>query len=130
MDKEPVCIDTNLCIDFLRKREPGFSQFLNVLKTYEPCITTITTFELFMGQFKMKRKQDIEGFIKQFLILPFDLASSKESAKLFVNLSSLGKGLDIPDIMIAGICIANKIPLLTMNLSHFSRIAELKVITP
>ena len=42
MAKELFCIDTDVCVDFLRKRTPGFNLFVKILEGYEPCMTAIT----------------------------------------------------------------------------------------
>jgi tRNA(fMet)-specific endonuclease VapC len=122
MAKEFVCIDTDVCVDFLRKRNPGFSLFIKILKGYEPCMTAITAYELYLGHMKMKRKDRIDDFIYQFVILPFDLKASEVSANIESSLDRKGKGIGIPDTLIAGICISNNVPLLTINTMHFSRV--------
>jgi tRNA(fMet)-specific endonuclease VapC len=129
MAKELACIDTDICVDFLRKKEPGFKLLLKLLENYSPCITAITAFELFLGHFKMKRKDRIDDFIDQFVLLPFDRKASEASAIIQASLDKKGKGIGIPDLLIAGICVANSVPLLTLNTKHFSRVAGLKLIT-
>jgi tRNA(fMet)-specific endonuclease VapC len=128
MAKELVCIDTDICVDFLRKRSPGFNLFIKILKGYEPCITAITSYELYLGHMKMKRKDRIDDFIYQFIILPFDLKASEVSANIGSSLDAKGKGIGIPDTLIAGICMSNNVPLLTLNTMHFSRVTGLNLI--
>lgn len=128
MAKERVCVDTDVCIDFLRKRTPGFDLFVKILDGYEPCMTAITAYELYLGHMKMKRKDQIDDFIYQFVILPFDLKASEVSANIESSLDRKGKGIGIPDTLIAGICISNNLPLLTLNTVHFSRITGLNLI--
>jgi tRNA(fMet)-specific endonuclease VapC len=127
MAKEFVCIDTDVCVDFLRKRDPGFSLFIKILKRYEPCITAITAYELYLGHMKMKRKDRIDDFIYQFVILPLDLKASETSAHIEASLDRKGKGIGIPDTFIAGICLSNNVPLLTINTIHFSRVNGLNL---
>jgi len=127
MAKELVCIDTDVCVDFLRKRDPGFNLFVKIIKEFEPCITAITAYELYLGHMKMKRKDRIDDFIDQFAILPFDLKASEVSADIESSLDRKGKGIGIPDTLIAGICISNNIPLLTTNTLHFSRVNGLNL---
>jgi len=129
MAKELVCIDTDVCVDFLRKRDPGFNLFVKIIKEFEPCITAITAYELYLGHMKMKRKDRIDDFIDQFGILPFDLKASEVSADIESSLDRKGKGIGIPDTLIAGICISNNIPLLTINTLHFSRVNGLNLLT-
>jgi tRNA(fMet)-specific endonuclease VapC len=129
MAKELACIDTDICVDFLRKKEPGFNLLLKLIEHYSPSITAITVFELFLGHFKMKRKDKIDDFIDQFVLLPFDRKASEASASIQASLDKKGKGIGIPDLLIAGICVANSVPLLTLNTKHFSRVSGLKLIT-
>jgi tRNA(fMet)-specific endonuclease VapC len=129
MAKELACIDTDICVDFFRKKEPGFNLLLKLIEHYSPSITAITVFELFLGHFKMKRKDKIDDFIDQFVLLPFDRKASEASASIQASLDKKGKGIGIPDLLIAGICVANSVPLLTLNTKHFSRVSGLKLIT-
>jgi predicted nucleic acid-binding protein len=57
--KKLVCIDTDVCIDFLRKRDPGFTFLIESFERFEPAITAVTAFELYLGHLKMKRKDSI-----------------------------------------------------------------------
>jgi len=50
------------------------------------------------------------------------------SARIQASLDRRGEGIGIPDTLIAGICIAEKVPLLTLNAKHFSKIDELRLI--
>jgi tRNA(fMet)-specific endonuclease VapC len=128
MAKGLVCLDTDICVDFLRKKDPGFTLFLKLLERFEPCLTTVSTFELYLGHLKMKRRERIDEFLAQFIILPFDLKASLVSANIQALLNKKGESIGIPDALIAGICIANNIPLLTLNAKHFSRVTGLKLI--
>ena len=127
MAKEPICIDTDICVDFLRKRNPGFRLFIKTLKQYDLCITAITAFELYLGHIRMKRKDRIDDFIYQFVILPFDLKASEISANIESSLGRKGKGIGFPDTLIAGICISNNVLFLTLNTEHFSRVTGLNL---
>jgi tRNA(fMet)-specific endonuclease VapC len=49
------------------------------------------------------------------------------SAFIYNDLKKAGKLIGIPDILIAGVCMARKQPLLTRNRDHFSRISGLKL---
>ena len=83
-----VCIDTDVCVDFLRKKEPGFTPFIKLLERFEPCITAITAFELYLGHIRMKRTEQIVDFITQFTVLPFDIKTAETSARIH---AALGK---------------------------------------
>lgn len=130
MAKKPLCIDTDICIDFLRKKGKGYDMLIKAIARYHVHITAITAFELYLGHIKMFRENSfvIEGFISQFKLLPFDFPSSKASATIQAELDKQGQGIGVPDTLIAGICLANSMPLLTLNTKHFSRISDLILI--
>ena len=128
MAEKLACVDTDICVDFLRKKEPGYSLFTQFIERYEPCVTAITAFELFLGQMKMKRKTRIDSFLEQFVLLPFDYKASKIAAEIQSLLDIKGKGIGVPDTLIAGICLANNVSLLTLNTKHFSRVPGLELI--
>lgn len=129
MAKETLCIDSDICVDFLRKRGEGFSLLSQAFMKYNLCITAITAFELHLGHIKMNRVEaEIIGFLSQFKILPFDYSASRSAAAIQAELEKKGRSIGIPDTLIAAICLTNTIPLLTMNKRHFSRVAGLKLI--
>ena len=128
MAKEPLCVDTDICVDFLRKKGHGFNLLVKTFDGFAPCLTAITAFELCLGHTKMKRRDSIDGFIAQFNILPFDLLAAKAAARIQAELDEKGRSIGIPDTLIAAICVINKIPLLTLNTRHFSRVSGLELI--
>jgi tRNA(fMet)-specific endonuclease VapC len=127
MAKKPVCVDTDVCVDFLRRKEPGLALLIKLFERFEPYITSITAFELYLGHIKMTRKDRIEDFITQFSILPFNLEAAIISAKIQASLDRRGDNIGIPDTLIAGICVAENIPLLTLNEKHFSKVDDLEL---
>ncbi len=129
MAEDLACVDTDVCIDFLRKRKPGFEMFVWLISQYRPCVTAITAFELHLGQKKMKRQDDLLEFIKHFSFLPLDFPASEAAARIQATLEEQGAGIGIPDVLIAGICITNNVSLLTLNHKHFNRIPELKLLS-
>ena len=131
MAKEPLCIDTDICVDFLRKKGHGVELLLSAFDSYDACITAITAFELYHGHIKMNRKVlEIEGFLSQFKVIPFDFSASKTAAKIQAELDKKGKGIGLPDTLVAAVCLTNNTPLLTLNVKHFSRVPGLKLIQP
>jgi hypothetical protein len=36
MAKKNVCVDTDVCIDFLRRKEPGLTLFIKLLEKFDP----------------------------------------------------------------------------------------------
>lgn len=122
MGKE-ICLDSDILIDIL----DGENQVLNNYKDYRIFITSISAFEYALG--KVSYEQSMEVLFK-FFVLKLELIDAILSASIYKKLRNVGKEVEFRDIMIASICINNKITLLTKNKKHFSRFVDygLKVI--
>ncbi len=80
--------------------------------------TSITVMELLTNM--SKRKRDIYlQFLSGLIIFDFDFKSAMIAANIIRDLKRTGLILDLRDIMIASICIANAIPLYTLNRKTF-----------
>ena len=102
MGKETACIDTDICVDFLRDREPGKGKFLRAVAEFMPHITAITSFELHLGHIKMKKRENLDDFINQFHILSFDSKAAKITAMLgmkVLNNKNTTKDISIKEII-------------------------------
>lgn len=132
MEKNSLCIDTDIIIDFTKNREPGASAFEYSLSRNECFITAISAHELYFGAENRgtKHARELDMLLSSLKILSFDTKSAKISAAIDVKLQKMGNKLPIKDILIASICLSNNLPLLTQNISHFSRISNLRVFTP
>lgn len=126
--KEPLCLDTDVCIDYLRDREPGSSYFLKAVESHQCLVSAITAYELLFGAKLMKSFQNIDGFLNGFIILPFDSEVARKAAEIHAELRNERKEIGLPDIFIAATCLVKNLPLLTGNVKHYSRIKKLKLI--
>ena len=81
--------------------------------------------------FDKNRKNVIErakkAGVKKIIAIGTDLESSKKAAEIFYDLKSKGEIIDIADILIASIVLANNELFITGNSKHFERIEELKI---
>ena len=68
-----------------------------------------------------KSKLDYE---KLFYILPFDNKSVLIASKIYSSLRKDGKLIDERNLIIGSICIANNLPLATLNKRHFERLRK------
>lgn len=123
-----MILDSDILIDFLKK-EKNVVERLTGMDSQLFSITSINSFELFRGLTKndLLEESKVSLFLKNFNVIDFDYESSQKAAEIFNFLSSKGEIIELPDIMIAAICIENQEPLLTKNTKHFSRIPELKL---
>jgi len=50
--------------------------------------------------------------------------------RIYTQLKSRGKLVDTHDILIGAICVANDLPLYTKNITHFSEIKGIRLLSP
>jgi predicted nucleic acid-binding protein len=90
-------------------------------------VSAITEYELYVGN--SEGQNDFwDNFFSQITVLPFDTESVKQSINIHKQLKLKNKLIEIPDILIAGTAMTNKLPLATLNLKHFERIDGLEIV--
>lgn len=119
-------LDTNFLIYLLRNKAAA-----DVADFYEnPKTTTITLFELFYGAWRSSKPQEnilkIRSLLKSIDILEFDKSAAEKAGEIQAGLMNSGIPVDLQDVLIAGIVIANKEELVTRDDDHFSRIQGLR----
>jgi tRNA(fMet)-specific endonuclease VapC len=66
-------------------------------------------------------------FLSRFPSLPFDDPAAETYAEIRADLTRQGRLIGPNDMMIAAICRANDVTLVTHNVSEFGRVAGLKI---
>ncbi|MDO9096983.1 MAG: type II toxin-antitoxin system VapC family toxin, partial [Candidatus Methanoperedens sp.] len=69
---------------------------------------------------------ETNSLLKSVDILGFDRNAALMAADIHAKLVNSGKALDIQDVLIAGVVMANKEEILTRDSEHFSRIEGLR----
>ncbi len=122
-------LDTSFLIDIIRKY-PKAENILNQLDDEGPQATsTIVVHEFLVGAYgakdSVKELAIRRQLLQKLIILPFDLDSAEESAKIEDRLRKTGKYIGGADVLIAGTMVANKLTtIVTRNPEHFERIPE------
>lgn len=124
------CLDTNIVIYYQNNNKKVVNKLLSVNED-DVCITHITRMELFYGAFKSQRIQENLILQSTFCDEIEVVNSSKESDEIFgkikSNLKKSGLITDDLDLIIASICLANDLTLVTKNTKHFENIQGLKL---
>ncbi len=126
------CLDTDLVVAFFRKSHEAASK-VQQLKASDDMlvITGITLCELYRGAFLSAQKDANLALISELLERVTLLTQSKLSCFLFgQDYASLKMGGVITqenDLMIASICKANNVVLVTRNTKDFKNIPNLLV---
>lgn len=123
-----LVVDTDIIVDYLRQR----TEVLRAACLRFSCaMTAITLYELKAVGVRSERQERLISVLTGVLeVLPFDRRSAEEAAEVWRLLAGQGNLIGLPDILIAGICLAWGLPLLTRNPDHYRRIPGLTVLTP
>lgn len=130
MENELICLDTSILIEYFRKGNKENSFFYQLAQSYQSfAVSEITEFEIYSGS---KEDQQVfwDAFFNDLTILPLDSSVNKEAVLIFKSLKAKRKLIDLPDLFIGATASVHNLKLATLNEKHFSRINNLKLITP
>lgn len=123
-----ILADTDVLIDFLAGIAPVREQVWSYAEAEQLQTTAITCFELLSGATKGKRFDRIRGLLDLLPVLPLDREAAQRAAEVRHELERTGQSIGMADSLIAGIALANDLPLLTRNRRHFERVAHLRLV--
>jgi tRNA(fMet)-specific endonuclease VapC len=128
MEAARLVLDTDVIIDHLRARS---SLIVEALDNFRCAFTMVTIYELKAVQnLRPEQTLRLASLTKRLQILPLDSEAAERSAEIWRSLARTGAPIGLADTLLAGICLAADLPLLTRNVEHFSRVDGLKLITP
>jgi predicted nucleic acid-binding protein len=128
MEKEIICLDTSILIEFFRKTKKENSAFYQLNQKYSLfAVSIVTEYEIFAGM-KEAQKDFWNMFFSEITILPFDSSANKVAVDIHNELKRKSKLIETPDIFIAATAISNSMKLATLNTKHFERIDNLELV--
>ncbi|MGH2521371.1 MAG: type II toxin-antitoxin system VapC family toxin [Anaerolineales bacterium] len=123
-----LVVDADIVIDHLRRRD---SVLARVLRRFRCAVTAVTVYELeAVPVLSARQRAVLSRILSQVEILYLDAFAAEKAATVWRALAAKGELIGFPDILSAGICLTNNLPLLTRNADHFRRVEGLQVITP
>ncbi len=123
-----VLADTSILIDFFRKTDKVNSKLVALVREgYAFSISAITEYEIYSGATNAQTDYWQE-FLKHTQVLSFDKDVVKVVVEINNSLKRKRKQIAIPDLFIAATAISNNLPIATLNIKHFERIDNLKII--
>ena len=128
MEPGNLLIDTSIIIDHLRKKNKRKSQYYKIVGNYTLFVSTVTLFELFAGAKDQQKMDDINNIIEYLKILPFTKKTAEKAGEIYLSLRRENKLIEIKDLFIAATAITHSLPLMSLNLRHFDRIEELRIL--
>lgn len=124
------CLDTNIVIYYQNNSKKIVDKLLSTDEN-DICTTHITQMELLYGAFKSQKIEENLALQKNFCSEIEVVNSSNESDEIFGKIKSelkkSGLIVDDLDLIIAAICLANDLILVTKNTKHFQNIPNLNL---
>ena len=117
--------DTDVLIDFMAGVEPAKSAVAAYASSGRLQTSAISCFELLSGARKGHRGDQVRRLVSLLTIVPLDRAAAIRAAEVRLRLEEGGNPIGMGDSLIAGIALANGLPLLTRNRKHFTRVEGL-----
>jgi tRNA(fMet)-specific endonuclease VapC len=124
-------LDTNACIRYLNGRSPKLRAKLDAADPTQILACSVVKAELFFGAAlshdPVKTLANQRLFLSRFPSLPFDDSAAEFYAEIRSDLTRRGLIIGPNDLMIAAICRANDVTLVTHNVNEFGRVAGLTI---
>ena len=126
------CFDTDILSATIRPAPPlHLIRRLATVPPQEQFTTSITVGELIYGARRVGR-EDLSRRVEQVIrraqtVLAFDTTAARTLGFLKATLEQRGTPLAEPDLRIASIALSRGLILVTRNVRHFQRVAELTV---
>jgi len=123
-------LDTNILSDLVRHPHGVVAKKIAVVGENEICISIIVAAELRFGAAKRnsaRLSNQVETILAAMLVVPFDVPTDREYAKLRQLLESSGNSIGPNDLLIAAQARANGQILVTNNVREFTRVPSLQV---
>lgn len=121
-------LDTDVLIDLIAGREPAGTVIPALLELEVAGTTAITVYELHSGAAHSHHRRALDAFLSTLTVFPLDAQSARHAGAVDLSLRQKGRPINPGDNLIAGICLAHNLALVTRNLRHFRRVPELKVL--
>ena len=123
-----MVIDSSIFIEHLRASDKNNTSLSLIAENNVLYISAVTIYELYIGASSVVKQNDIQKLTDGLIILPFNEVVAFQASIIYRNLKSYNLLIEFRDIFIAATCIANDLPIKTLNKKHFNRILDLKVL--
>ena len=119
-------LDTDIVIDFLRRREYARRLLENWAGEGLLAISTLTHLEIYQGM-KGDEEETTNAFLDGLTSVTVDVPIARRAGRMLAELRSKGMTVSIADSIIAATALQLGTPLLTNNIEHYP-FPDLKVI--
>ncbi len=124
-------LDTNAWIHHLKNPGGPVEQQLNRVSPSTILLCSVVKAELWHGAHKYERRARrliaLQTLFQSFISLPFDDEAARHYGTIRHELETRAQVIGPNDLMIAAICLAHGLTLVTGNTDEFRRVAGLQV---
>jgi len=126
-----VMLDTNVCIDVMRRRGSEMRRRLERSRPGEVAVSSIAAAELWTGVSKSREAARAGHAVREFFgyvtVLDWPAEAAPVYGRLRANLEQSGRMIGAMDLLIASHAVHEDIPLITRNRREFDRVAGLRL---
>jgi tRNA(fMet)-specific endonuclease VapC len=126
-----LMLDTNICIDLIKKRPPSVLERFASHAVGDIGISVVTLAELEYGVSNSSRpaknREALDQFISPLEVVPFDRQAPAVYGRLRAALEKKGQSIGSMDLLIAAHAVSLDVRLITHNVREFGRVPGLRV---
>jgi len=123
-----ILADTDVLIDYLMETQPVARQVLAYRESDNLETSVVTCYELLTGAREGKRGDAVRRLLATTPIISLDANAATRAATIRQQLEQKGFSIGMADSLIAGIALANDLPLMTRNRKHFEAVEGLLLV--
>ncbi|MBN1691085.1 MAG: PIN domain-containing protein [Dehalococcoidia bacterium] len=111
-------VDSDICIDFLRKRVYAGTLFRIWMEKGLLSISAVTHLEIYAGM-RQGEESDTDNFLDNMVTIPVDGPVAHMAGDIIRNLKSKGLTMSPMDSIIAASALYANVPLITNNIADY-----------
>ncbi len=124
-----LVLDSDVLIDLLAGWAPAATIIPTLLEMEVAATTAVAVYELYSGAGRLRDHLGLNALLSSLTILPLDAHSARHAGAVDHSLRRQGHPINPGDTLIAGICLAHNLAIVSRNVRHFRRVTGLQVIS-
>jgi tRNA(fMet)-specific endonuclease VapC len=123
-----IVADTDVLIDYLHDVAGAPTDRVELeLDRNALATTSVSAYQLWKGAKRRDDRAEVGELLALVRVLPFDARAAQHAGAAYRELAGKGSAIGKADLYIAGVCLAEALPLLTRNRREFERVRGLRL---